>query len=195
MHRDLAILDGLSRNLLIVLMLSSGLYGCGTITIPATPVGTAPSVSLRAEADQGGQQVLLGSASCELRFGEFENPIVVIATGEDSDEAVRKIRLDGEISFSCGVGDSILGLTDTIDEEIVDAAVPGEQGRVLRNALRLISFRELNDMCIAQSTGFLDVSNVNLRVRGEAENFHGQTAATPVAKCILVFALGLIPPP
>ncbi len=124
--------------LLVPAVLGGGLLGCSTLIIPVTPVGTAPSVSLTVEADRGSRQAPLDAASCVLGFNEFANPVVVIATGRDSDEGVRRIRLDGDVVFFCGSGDCIESLSDSINEEIVDDAVPGERGRKSRNVLRLI---------------------------------------------------------
>ena len=164
-----------------------------TVTIPVTPKGTAPSVELSVEADSGARQAPLDSKSCVLSFNEFASPVVVLARGRDADEGVRNVRIEGQIRLFCGAGDCIDALTDTILEEIVDDASPGEEGRISRNVLRLILFGDLNAICAEQSVcGGLDVRNVNLEVKGEVENFHGQTAATPLFQCLLDF---VGPPP
>ena len=182
--------------LLAPAVMIGGLFGCTTITIPVSPIGTAPSVSLTVEADRGSRQAALDVASCVLGFNEFANPVVVIATGRDSDEGVKRIRLHGEVTAFCGIGDCISSVTDLIEVEFVDDAVPGERGRISRNALHLISFSELNDLCSAESIcGQLDTQNVNAHVRGEVENFHGQTSTTPLRNCVLDFLPGIIPPP
>lgn len=140
------------------------------------------------EADGGEQTAPLDSKSCVLTFREYERPVLVIASGKDSDEGVKNVRLEGELRFSCGIGDCIDGLSQPILEEFSDDASPGEQGRTRRTVLRLILINDLDEMCVAESScGFLDGRSVNLFVSAQVENFHGGTAATPSFQCLLEY--------
>lgn len=173
---------------LVAACLGGGAAGCD-FTIPIAPVGTPPTIEMTIEADGGEQAALLESDSCQLTFFEYERPVLVIASGKDSDEGVKNVRLEGEVRFSCGIGDCIDGLSQPILEEFSDDASPGEQGRTRRTVLRLILFNDLDEMCVAESLcGFLDKANVNLFVSAQVENFHGGTAATPPLHCFLEYA-------
>lgn len=173
---------------LVIACLSGGAAGCD-FTIPITPVGTPPTVEMTLEADGGERVASLALESCNLTFFEYERPVLITASGKDSDEGIKNVRLEGEVHFSCGLGDCIDVLNQPILEEFSDDASPGEQGRKRRTVLRLILFNDLDEMCVAETVcGILDKQNVNLSVTAQVENFHGGTAATPSLHCFLNFA-------